>query len=197
MKVPEGDNVLLYDLGVTHVAVSGMQANDVVVGDLWVTYEIELSKPMVSSNVTSESAMLAQLSYNSPTTGDVFGAQTANTGNIPISVSNRTITIPRGYWGTFYFYVIFTGSGLSGVNMTGAVSGLSNCAVFPIFDDGVNLTNRFEMNVASASGSGATVFATGIVKNNRDAVAAFTLPPYTATIGPTTTRLLVYGVQEL
>nr|WRQ65428.1 structural protein [Tolivirales sp.] len=52
-SVPVGDNLLMYDLGVTHIAVSGQQVNDVVLGDLWVTYEVELKKPILYSNVTN------------------------------------------------------------------------------------------------------------------------------------------------
>jgi len=36
------DNLLWYDLGTTYIATQGMLADDNVIGDLWVTYEVEL-----------------------------------------------------------------------------------------------------------------------------------------------------------
>jgi hypothetical protein len=54
-SVPAGETQLMYDLGITHLAVAGSQsATPVVLGDLWVTYEIELKKPILASNVTSD-----------------------------------------------------------------------------------------------------------------------------------------------
>jgi hypothetical protein len=43
--VPNGADQRLYDLGNFQIATSGMQASGGVLGELWVTYEIELYKP--------------------------------------------------------------------------------------------------------------------------------------------------------
>lgn len=51
--VPAGDSSLLYDLGTTYIATSGMPANGNTIGDVWMSYEIELKKPVVSSNVSN------------------------------------------------------------------------------------------------------------------------------------------------
>nr|UHS72084.1 MAG: hypothetical protein 2 [Tombusviridae sp.] len=53
--LPSTENVLAYDLGTTTVAVSGQQTAGTVLGDLWVTYEIELKKPKLTS-ATGEDA---------------------------------------------------------------------------------------------------------------------------------------------
>lgn len=49
--VPSGDSKLNYDLGTTYVAVSG-NPSVYTLGDLWATYEVELSKPVVNTNVS-------------------------------------------------------------------------------------------------------------------------------------------------
>lgn len=108
--IPAGDNLLLYDLGRTYVAVSGQQANDVVLGDLWVTYEVELKKPVLYSNVTNSLGNL--ISYDTAfgtgvKSGTFFDDTTIVTryaGTVIPTVSGRTITIPsnfEGYIGVF------------------------------------------------------------------------------------------------
>lgn len=58
--VPSGDSTLLYDLGTTYIAVTGQQANDVVLGDVWVTYEVELKKPVVITNSIAGESFFGQ-----------------------------------------------------------------------------------------------------------------------------------------
>jgi hypothetical protein len=51
--LPVTDSPLMYDLGVLFTATQGMPAAGNVVGDLWASYEVELYKPIVASQVTS------------------------------------------------------------------------------------------------------------------------------------------------
>lgn len=100
--IPQGDSKLLYDLGVTHIATSGQQVNGKVLGDLWITYEIELKKPVVASNVTS-SVRSAALHYTSGTivSGDWFNGTIERWGQLLVTASGTTVTFPRGsagYW---------------------------------------------------------------------------------------------------
>jgi len=72
--VPTGDNKLLYDLGVTHVATSGQQQSGVVLGDLWVSYEVELKKPLIDSNVTDPVQSVVAV-FSSGTATNWFGGR--------------------------------------------------------------------------------------------------------------------------
>jgi len=109
--LPSGADRLLYDLGTTYVAVSGMQTDDQVVGDLWVTYEIELKKPVVVSDVAQTSqAFAAQIADDSGSiTGTTIftGTQTISTyGNIQdFTLSGNTLTIPAHYVGRFFIFI--------------------------------------------------------------------------------------------
>lgn len=47
-SVSSSSNILMYDIGQTWLCTSGMQTDGSVVGDLWVTYEIELKKPILA-----------------------------------------------------------------------------------------------------------------------------------------------------
>ncbi len=48
-SLPSTENQLMYDLGVTTVATSGQQQANLQLGDLWITYEIELRKPRLTN----------------------------------------------------------------------------------------------------------------------------------------------------
>ena len=107
--VPAGDNRMLYDLGVTHVAVSGQQTNGQTLGDLWVTYEVELKKPIVTSNVTfTESFGTLEGQYVGASTiggagNNLFPSTAAivSKGNVAITGVNNVLTIPAGIRGKY------------------------------------------------------------------------------------------------
>lgn len=95
-----GSELLLYDMGKTFVATQGMQGTNVV-GDLWVTYEVELKKPMVSSSAVAadwySARYLASAGTNLFTGAGPLGVQ----GGLPITASANTITFPKGIAGNF------------------------------------------------------------------------------------------------
>lgn len=118
---PVGDP-LLYDLGTTYVATQGQQSA-YVVGDLWVTYEVELKKPMVASNVTALSHLVSGI-FTTPTTALPFNSTVSTTfvGALPVTFSDTgRFNVPAGYDGTFYAQVIvnatttFTAAAWTGV----------------------------------------------------------------------------------
>jgi len=47
--VPANGDIRLYDLGVFQLATQGQQANGGVIGELWVSYEVELFKPQIDN----------------------------------------------------------------------------------------------------------------------------------------------------
>lgn len=126
--VPTTDNVLLYDLGTTTLAVSGQQANDIVLGDLWVTYEIELRKPKLT-DLTGESlpAMRATSSANINTT-TCFGTNIAETFDSlggGTTISSTAITLPPGNVGVYQLSVYMggvTAAQSAGLTVTGTGS---------------------------------------------------------------------------
>ncbi len=97
--VPVGDTQLMYDLGVTHLAVSGQQASGNVIGDLWITYDVELKKPIVTSNSSFTSKYFQSGSPSASLSSLFTGAVTA--GNWPCTVATNTLTFPRGSVGTW------------------------------------------------------------------------------------------------
>lgn len=103
---PDGlDDKLLYDLGRTHVAVQGCQTDGFPIGDLWVTYEIELKKPLVSSSITQPFQTFGALSSNPPNAGDLFGGLTSTNGKLRCTLQGNTITFPKGRVGSFQIMI--------------------------------------------------------------------------------------------
>jgi hypothetical protein len=107
--IPSGEP-LMYDIGTTYVCTQGMQGTNQV-GDLWVTYEVELKKPIVSSNVTNLSGYLSG-NFDSPSTSNPFnGSLSFVTGNLPVTfVSTGTIKIPQGFNSIFVVQIVVTAS---------------------------------------------------------------------------------------
>lgn len=138
--IPSNDSQLLYDLGVTYVATSGMQTTGNTVGDLWVTYEIELKKPIVESNVTSPSPSLSA-AFTAPTPTTNFPSTYVSQGEITInSVSAKSITFNAGLSGTYAYNIIvpasttFTAVDLSGnATLTNAVQAFASPVIGGVY----------------------------------------------------------------
>lgn len=125
--LPATENQLMYDLGRTSIAVSGQQANDQVLGDLWISYEIELKKPVVTntnnSNIQSFTGTSSAGITNVNTIGTNF-AERFNSFEGAFTFGANSITFPRGTSGayqiTLYYQGVTAGSGAS-LGITGGV----------------------------------------------------------------------------
>nr|WRQ65379.1 structural protein [Tolivirales sp.] len=101
--VPTTDSILMYDYGRTFVATSGNPANGNILGELWVSYEVELKKPVVSKtlNVQSFTAQ-ATAGINA---GNPFGSSwlsTKSTMWLPITTTSAgVVTFPPGSYGAW------------------------------------------------------------------------------------------------
>lgn len=109
--VDAGDTPLMYDYGVTYVSTSGMPATNNVVGDLWVSYEIELLKPVIASTV-SDPVANADLKLVTGLTGNnMFGTVlTTSANSLPVRAANQTITFPIGTRGRFVIFLDTAGT---------------------------------------------------------------------------------------
>jgi hypothetical protein len=123
---------LLYDIGKTFIATQGMQSA-YTVGDVWVTYEVELKKPIVTSNVTSMGAFKsAAFGGAAVTTASFFNDPGQTYGQLPVTISSgRTITFATGLTGTYILTLHIQSPGGLGhatqVTFIGTAA-LTNCA---------------------------------------------------------------------
>lgn len=171
---PASDSPLLYDLGVTYVATQGMQADNNVVGDLWVTYEIELSKPVVASNVTDTVPSAMLLTTTGISTAAPLGTTTltATGQSVPFTFSGRTITFPVGLIGTFLITVrIAASGGFTAMDLSGSAT-LENCS--GTLAESAGVYTRTVLNAATYMNAG--YYTAGVTLSDPSSVATFTLP---------------------
>lgn len=138
-NVPTNDSQLLYDLGVTHLCVAGQQADGYTLGDLWVTYEVELKKPIVASNVTAQH-QLASVQWTAPTATAIFTGAKIESGNLQLAGSggtSPTLTMSRGSRGRFLCTVTLLSTGGLVVTWNGAPT-LTNATSVSVTSDLLN-----------------------------------------------------------
>lgn len=153
--VPSGADIRLYDLGKFQIATEGMQTSTGTVGELWVTYEVELFKAKYDIATLSSG-----LSDHFILTG-VTNALPLGTGSAPtttsslkgvINATTRAYTFPiwvtEGRW-LIAWYVSGTGNVVATPTLT-----YTNCVVSNLFH---NNTNNF---VGTATGSNSTTITT-------------------------------------
>lgn len=176
---PVADSPLMYDLGKTFVATSGMQGANVV-GDLWITYEVELKKPLIRSNVTT-SQTVAFLDYLSPTTSTLFGTElTASAGSaIQVTAATKTIAFPVGTIGSYLInLVVYAATTFTGQVDLGGTPAVANCALTAF--DGVGTTSTRSFVTTGATSISAT-FQVGIEITDPSLAATITFGTQTWT----------------
>jgi hypothetical protein len=187
-SVPAGETQLMYDLGITHLAVAGSQsATPVVLGDLWVTYEIELKKPILASNVTSDISSGNAVITTGLSAASYYGSGTTTlSGPTPITVTGNTMTFPKGCVGVFQIVVWIDAPSLSS---TAASMTYVNCREFrPVVDD--SAITYYATNVSTV------VFMTSIMIFDPSVVASVSTP-LVASGAINRTRVTVTEVQGL
>jgi len=183
--VAPGETQLMYDLGQTHVAVAGCQTAGNVLGDLWVTYEVELKKPMVSSNVTNSVLSCSNWFNSGLSPSAIFGTtQYTASGSLSAMTLNNTITFPKGSVGRYQIWFSCNGGGVTlttpTVTVTNAVS------VRPIEGQSAFL---FSFNTTSTSNT--FLLAVEITSPTSNATVAFTFGGSPVWTGATSSYLTI------
>jgi len=200
-EVPAGDSTLIYDLGKTHIAVSGNPANSNVVGDLWVSYEVELRKPILHSNVTSL-APFYRASYvgTGITSTDYFPTAITplKAGNIPMTLLGRTLTFLPGSFGQYYVLLSVNANGAGFGGTSQQISGnpiLTNMELLSI--DYSSTFYYISTICTNANTLNCLMYACVVNKLNADSVATLALPAYSIATGVVaSTYLQVTGTGE-
>jgi len=186
--IPTTDSPLLYDLGVTHVAVQGQQTNDTELGDLWVTYEIELKKPIISSNATVVGSYTAGVITGSLNIANPFNNMSFVRGNLGISATGRTITFPANLFGTFYVFAMYTGTLINFIQTGLPV--LQNATL-----GSFQPTQNIIANTSTGGGTDLTcTYGCVVVKRQRELVATCLLPAAVATGNLDQVNLVIIGL---
>lgn len=186
-----GGEIAMYDIGATYVATSGQSTDGTVLGDLWVTYEVELKKPIIDSNTTSLSSFYSVVMKPPSSNTSLFsgGERFSATGNLAVeySTTSNTVTLPAGCYGEYYIFMYATGSLGSPSNWPGGYGTPgSNLAFMPI--DGYNLS----WATASLSSNSITWAAKVVVKEPTVA-SSFTCTTPAYSNAPLAVSMIIVG----
>jgi hypothetical protein len=167
----QGD-LRLYDLGNLQVSTVGMQAASILIGELWVTYEVELLKPQIP--IGGDSAFVASDHFqgfvSNPT--NLFGNTTitANpSSNLGCTVGLNAIHFPTNVGSGVYHILVQltqnTAQAGSAPNFT-----LTSCSIKNIYGQG---TAQYVESPGAASSSVSSMLAVVVQITGPSAVIDF------------------------
>jgi hypothetical protein len=137
-NVPAGQDQKLFDLANFQLATQGMQANSVNLGELWVTYDVELYQPKLFANELDYTANYAHITSNTAvSTSHYFGTTNLETSgsNMPLVLGAATVTLP--FYVTAGNYLIIYSIVQNSASITApAINATSNCVGLDIIDNG-------------------------------------------------------------
>lgn len=135
--VPAGSDQRMYDLGNFQIASFGVQGTKVVLGELWVSYEFELSKP-ISTSALGQDVLSDHFRLGSITNTDSLGSTSVLAAGSSIG---GTISSQSGYRvynfnpliqeGTFLVSYLVVGTNTT---LTAPTVTLTNCVGVNLFD---------------------------------------------------------------
>jgi len=129
--VPPGEDPKTYDLGTVYVATDGFPGASTICGELWVSYEVELRKPL---SIYSEGGNLQSAHYYSATgitTSVPLGtAQTQVFDTVGLTFNDptgTTLTFPIGATGSYLLVLSY--ATVSVASFAGFLSTLTHCSL--------------------------------------------------------------------
>jgi hypothetical protein len=112
--VPAGEDQKTYDLGVTTVATVGTPAAGINLGEIWVSYEVELRKPKALGTYQHDALFYAETrtTYASTTAtfGTTDGSTTYGTG---VTTAPTTITFDKELVGKYLIEISYLASAIT------------------------------------------------------------------------------------
>lgn len=113
--VPSGQDPRLYDWGTFEIATNGFQGTSVNCGEIWVRYQVALSKPIMATEIASN-ALYARFNYNATSTyatatplGTVAPVSVYDQIGITFDLVNQYIIFPKRATTTHYFIYMYWG----------------------------------------------------------------------------------------
>jgi hypothetical protein len=192
--VPAGEDQKSYDLGTFYLSTDGMQASSVDVGEVWVSYEVELRKPILSSALDLSGQYACYYNNTGCTAGAPFGTIAdiiKNYDSIGLTLATNTVTFPVGAIGPFLFTLDFGNTITVSTNNTWISGGtLVNCTYQ------VRNANSSDFSGYTANGTANSIFLVFIIITNPLLVASVT-PAFGTLTGIANTTLRVVQVPPL
>jgi len=142
--VPAGADARLYDWGNFQIATSGLQGTSVVVGELWVSYQIRLLKPKLFSILGNDINVYQTRSTDFSAGTDPLGTASSttelnNTGQFT-RINSKRLEIDNAYKGAYLVEVMWSGSVAAAV--VAPVVSLTNAA-FSLYSIGAAAQEQY------------------------------------------------------
>jgi len=160
--VSSGD-LRLYDLSVLNLAVGGNTASGVIIGELWITYDIILMLPRATESLALGADFYFGTSNGSSQSSDLFVGMSSFAGtNLTLTFGTNVITFPAGNVGYYQILLRYTGNSAlaftqpsltfsGGVTQSGSVYNTAS----------VSTTQHWQLFTVFCNGiSGAVTFST-------------------------------------
>jgi hypothetical protein len=191
--VPAGEDEKTYDLGIMSIATEGMQASSVDIGELWVSYEVELRKPVVSgaTDLFGKAAHYYASSGAAATT-PFSTARTSLYDSIGLVFTSTKVTFPLGTIGTFIVVLAFGGT-ITVANFANAFTSgtLTNCTAATSFN-GSTSNNPIAAQYTASGTSAGLCYA--IVTIPDSTLQASITPSITTLTGASTSDISVFQI---
>lgn len=155
---PVGEPLMSYDLGKTFIATQGQLADDNVLGDLWITYEVELKKPLLTSAVVYSDIQTDNYSVDS---SKMFLARTSHAGPDYFTAKSNVLTFLARTGSVYAITVDFWNSNFSSFDLVSPVI-VTNCTASGDFS-----------KVTSGSARAIMIYTVTITDNLFDATVNF------------------------
>ena len=171
----EGADVKFYDMGILNVFTAGMQAA-AVIGELWVSYDIEFSKPklppggvfafgsdfyQIGAINMNNTAPLAVRTY--PAYGTLGTSLSGTAGNLVVNIPQE---MAGGIYHAYFSVNLATGTG------TGPFSAV------PVYGTGISALSAYTDNGGNATSYLNFSAVSGALQNQFGAVMSFYVTPY-------------------
>lgn len=134
-EVPDGADPRLFDFGNFQIATVGQQGSNVNIGELWVTYEIELLKPQLDAGGP---ALSDHFWSPAATTSNYFGANPDSGiirrpgSDLGVTLGAATITFPPSFRGNVLLVYAVLGSTPAAVTQP-TITATSGCTGIAFF----------------------------------------------------------------
>lgn len=114
--LPPNQDVKLYDLAKVTIATQGQQTAGTIIGELWISYEVELLKPILgsgSNNMNDDAARYSRIGATNAAPIGFPGVTFYDT--IGLVLTNNSISMPPGKYGTYAINITWTATAVVAV----------------------------------------------------------------------------------
>lgn len=178
---PQATNtdIRLYDFANTYVYTTGVQGTSVNLGELWISYDVELIKPQLGAS--ADQADHYSSNGSGVTAGTYFGTvipSASATSDLGTTLTNTTVTFPSSFTGNVLILYTITGNANTATTSptwtpsagAAVLNGLLASADYKFSSGGTTWTNYMQELTFSCVGGGVLTLSGGTLPSSPTAL---------------------------